>query len=129
MCLGLSGSNLGSLEETIPEGFTYLPGDTVVTGGIGSGVIAGRVITFTLLGGDTLNYKLSIDSGAAAGRVHFSGILKAVDGSSQDILGDDEVTIVVAAQDTPTPAPTAEPEPTPEKWTRPAAAPESMESL
>ena len=92
----------------------------MVTGGIGSGVIAGRVITFTLLGGDTLNYKLSIDSGAAAGRVHFSGVLKAVDGSSQDILGDDEVTIVVAAQDTPTPAPTAEPEPTPDTGSGPS---------
>lgn len=105
--LGLSG--VGSLEETIPEGFTFLPGDTVVTGGIGSGEIDGRLITFTFLGGDTLMYKLSVDSNAAAGRVHFSGVLwSGIPPSAQDVLGDDEVTIVVAPQDTATPEPTAE---------------------
>ena len=122
--LGLGSGTPGNLEETIPDGFTFLPGDTVVTPGIGSGAISGRVITFTLLGGDTLTYKVSVDSNAAAGRVHFSGTLTPFGGTAQNIVGDDEVTIAAVAQDTPTPEPTAEPtaEPTPDSGTGPSRA-------
>ena len=120
--LGLGTGSPGSLKETIPDGFTYLPGDTVVTPGIASGAIDGRVITFTLLGGETLTYKLNIDSNAAAGRTHFSGTFTPFGGTPQDVLGDDEVDIVAAAVDTPTPEPTAEPtaEPTPDTGTGPS---------
>ena len=114
--LGLGGSGIGSLEETIPDGFTYQAGNTVVTGGIGDLTSSsGRLHTFTLVGGDSLRYKLTVDSDAAAGRVHFSGVLKSA-GTPQDVVGEDEVTVVVAAEDTPTPEPTAEPtaEPTPD---------------
>lgn len=109
--LGFGTGSPGTLAETIPDGFTYLAGDTVVDPGFGSGAIDGRVITFTFLGGETLTYKLSVDSDAAAGRVHFSGTVTRFGQSTEDVLGDDEVTIVLAAQDTPTPEPTAEPTP------------------
>ena len=104
--LGLGAGTPASLEETIPDGFTFLDGDTVVAPdppAIVSGVIEGRVITFTMLGGDTLTYKLSVDANAAARRTHFAGTLTTLGGTPQQILGDDEVDIVAAAVDTPTP--------------------------
>ncbi len=120
--LGLGAGTPASLEETIPDGFTFLDGETVVTPGIVSGAIDGRIITFTLLGGDTLTYKLSVDSNAVARRTHFAGTLTTLGGTPQVILGDDEVDIVAAAVDTPTPEPTAEPtvEPTPDTGTGPS---------
>ena len=117
--LGLGGSTFGSLEETIPNGFTYVPGDLVATGGIDvqrdETRSSDQFLVATLFGGDTLSYKVVVDSDAAAAVVHFSGVLKVgFAGDSQDVRGVDEIEIVVAAQDTPTPEPTATAEPTPD---------------
>ena len=103
--LGLGSGTPGSVKETIPEGFTYVAGDTVVTGGIGfDPEISGRLHTFTLLGGETLNYKLTVDSNATAGPKHFSGTLTAFGGLPQDIAGESEVT-VSSGTTTPDPDP------------------------
>ena len=99
--LGLAG--IGSLDETIPAGFTYIPGDTVVTGGIGSGAISGRVITFTFVGGDTVAYKLQVDSDATPGVYHFSGVLKALGAADVNVGGSTDVTVTSPA---PPPTPT-----------------------
>ena len=114
--LGLGGSTFGSLEETIPDGFTYVPGDLVATGGLevqrDETRSSDQFLVATLFGGDTLSYKVVVDSDASAGRVHFSGILKVgFAGDSVDVLGEDEVDIVIAVQDTPTAVPTPEPTP------------------
>ena len=115
--LGLPPGTPGTVYETIPEGFTIVQGDTVVTDGIGDITdVNGRVHTFTLLGGSELRYKVSVDSGAAPGQKQFSGTLTLFDGTAQDIPNRGDVTVLAAAEDTPTPEPTAEPtaEPTPD---------------
>ena len=101
--LGLGGSGLGSLEETVPAGFTLVSGDTVLTGGAVTEPLAkvsGQKITFTLLGGSTLTYKLTVGSDAPVGVAHFNGTL-ILGATSRPVLGTADVTVT-----SPAPPPT-----------------------
>ena len=95
--------NVGaSLKETIPAGFTYVPGDTVITGSIGKGEILGRVITFTLVGGSasSVRYKLIVDSDATPAVHHISGVLTTgirPNETRVDVVGQNDITVTSAA--------------------------------
>ena len=108
--IGLQAAGgFGSVEETIPDGFTYVTGSAINTDG-GSGVVsdptdpAAQPLIFTLVAVDSFRYKLSVDSDAADGPVQFSGIFKGFGGTQRDVLGDDEVT-VSSGTTTPDPDP------------------------
>ena len=103
--LGLGGTGLGSLEETVPAGFTLVSGDSFVTGGAvtePNTTVSGQTITFTLFGGHTLQYKLTVDSDATPGLYHFSGALINFDQTRVNVVGQADITIV---DSTPPPTP------------------------
>ena len=107
------GRNIGTVEETLPDGFEYVSGSaTVVTGGNGAEVdvtsTSGQTVTFSMLEVDSLAYDVTVGADVSDGTYRFTGafvdfllVRTAIGGDSSLRVGPE-----------PTPVPTATPEPT-----------------
>ena len=84
----------GKIEETLVSGLTYVKDSAASTtpdAVIGDGDSVMGVITFTLIGVDSLTYRVSV--GPEVGDVpHFSGVLEKIT-STTTIGGDDSITV------------------------------------
>lgn len=96
--LGATGG-IGNVQETVPDGFTYVTGSAIVLSPAGTTPqirepnIAGGVHDFFMLGVDSFRYKVSVDAGATDGRRHFQGVFVGFGNVQRAILGSDEVTV------------------------------------
>ena len=78
----------GSVEETLPEGFTYA-GSTLAAGDASAD---GRVVTFTL-GPDMASFSYTVAAGRAAGVYMFEGSLVDHAGVRHSITGETDVEV------------------------------------
>lgn len=115
----------GQVEETLPEGFTY------VRSGLDEFQVSetGQTLLFILLSGDSFTYVVTAPS--MEGQYTFSGIVRNADKVEQTIEGHTtlrigpEPTPVPTLTPTPEPTPTSEPTATPTPTPEPTATPES----
>ena len=125
--VSINASNLGGfgqVEETLPEGFTYLRSsiDTFQV------KVTGQTVLFTLIGSNSLAYVVTAP--AVEGQYTFSGVVRNADRVERTIAGHTSLRIgpapTPAPTSTPAPAPTAMPEPSPtsEPELLPTARPE-----
>ena len=104
--VSISASNLGGfgqVEETLPEGFTYVRSsiDTFQV------KVTGQTVLFTLVGNNSLAYVVTAP--AMEGQYTFSGVVRNADRVERTIAGHTSLRIGPA----PTPAPTSTPAPEP----------------
>ena len=125
--VSISASNLGGfgqVEETLPEGFTYVRSsiDTFQV------KVTGQTVLFTLVGSNSLAYVVTAP--AMEGQYTFSGVVRNADRVERTIAGHTSLRIgpapTPAPTSTPAPEPTATPEPSPtsEPELLPTARPE-----
>ena len=105
-------SSAGRIVETLPAGLSYVE-DSASTPDASGRVresVDGQMVTFTLLGVDTLTYEVMVDSDATTATRSFSGVLMAgPDDAGQMIGGVSRITIgtpVVVRPTEPMPPPT-----------------------
>ena len=105
-------SSAGRVIETLPAGLSYVE-DSVSTPDASGQVresVDGQMVTFTVLGVDTLTYEVMVDSDAATATRSFSGVLKSgPEDAGQVIGGVSRITIgtpVVVQPTEPMPVPT-----------------------
>ncbi len=102
----------GQVEETLPEGFTFVRSSLDVF----QVNVTGQTVTFILLSGDSFTYVVTAP--AMEGQYTFLGIVKNADRAEQTIEGQTSLRIGPAPTPvptvTPTPEPTVTPTPTPE---------------
>ena len=98
----------GSVVETLPAGFSYVDDSAASTdaNAVIDAVVNGQTVTFTVVGVDSLTYKVTVGSDVADGPHTFSGVLKKL--SSDDTIADSTVTVEAG---TTTTRPTATPSP------------------
>ena len=94
----------GQIVETLPAGFSYVHG-SVSPSDVRVGV-DGQNVRFGLFGEDSITY--SVTASSAAGDYTFSGVVKDEDGQSEDVGGDNTITVEAGAV---TPSPTEPPAP------------------
>ena len=118
----ITASNLGGfgqVEETLPEGFTYVRSSIEAF----QVKVTGQTVLFTLVGGDSLTY--AVTAPATEGQFTFSGVVRNADRVERTIAG--HTTLRIGAPPTPaptsTPTSTPEPTPTPEPETTPTPEP------
>ena len=87
----------GQVEETLPEGFTYLRSDDLPDSSI---QVDGQTVKFTLLGDETFHYTVSTP--LTSGEYTFSGVVRNNDRDENPVTGAATVTVSGA------PLPTAE---------------------
>ena len=105
----------GQVEETLPEGFTYV-GSSL---GEGSATADGQTVSFVLLGDRSFTY--TVDAPHAEGTYTFTGVLRDADREERVIGGASQVRIGPEPTATPTPTPTPEPTATPTPTPEPTA--------
>ena len=105
-------TSAGRIIETLPAALSYVE-DSASTPDASGRVresVDGQMVTFTLLGVDTLTYKVMVDSDATTATRSFSGVLKSgPDDAGQMIGGVSRITIgtpVVVRPTEPMPPPT-----------------------
>ena len=111
LVVAITASNyggFGQVEETLPEGFTFV-GSSL---GEGSVTVDGQVVSFVLLGDRSFTY--TVNAPDEEGTYTFNGVLKDADIDERVIGGASQVRIGSEPTATPTPEPTATPTPTPE---------------
>ena len=115
----------GLLQETLPEGFTFvatsLDAATVK--------VEGQTVTFTLLGVELVTYTVAAPT--AEGQYDFSGFLFDMQKQEAIVAGASSVRVGPEPTATPTPAPTATPAPTvtPDPTPTPALQPTSTSAV
>ena len=105
-------TSAGRIVEKLPAGLSYVE-DSASTPDAAGRIresVDGQMVTFTLLGVDTLTYKVMVDSDATTATRSFSGVLKlGPDDAGRMIQGDSRITIgmpvVVQPTDPPDPTP------------------------
>ena len=111
----------GQVEETLPAGFSYKAGSTVVAdanpsmSAAVSGSADGQTVEFTLIALDSFTYTVEVADDAVEGSHSFSGVLKTLGGDT-DIIGASSITVSAMA------VPETSPEPEPEMSPEPEAA-------
>ncbi len=93
----------GTVVETLPAGFAYVDGSAASTnpGATVGAEVSGQVVSITVVGVDTLTYRVTVGSGVANGQYTFSGVLQKLSGD--DDIPDTSVTVAAGATTTPTP--------------------------
>ena len=127
--VSITASNLGGfgqVEETLPEGFTYVRSsiDTFQV------KVTGQTVLFTLVGSNSLAYVVTAP--AMEGQYTFSGVVRNADRVERTIAGHTSLRIGPEPTPAPTsiptatsePTPTPEPEPTPTPQPEPTSTPE-----
>ena len=105
-------TSAGRIVETLPAGLSYVEDSASTPDATGRirDEASGQVVTFTLLGVDTLTYKVMVDSDATTATRSFSGVLKSgPEDAGQMIGGVSRITIgtpVVVRPTEPMPVPT-----------------------
>ena len=105
-------TSAGRIVETLPAGLSYVEDSASTPDATGRirDEASGQVVTFTLLGVDTLTYKVMVDSDATTATRSFSGVLKSgPEDAGQMIGGASRITIgtpVVVRPTEPMPVPT-----------------------
>ncbi len=92
----------GSVVETLPDGFGYVT-DSAASSDANAVIdaeVSGQTVTFTLVGVDSLMYRVTVGSDVADGQHTFSGVLKKLSGD--ETIADSPITVRAA---TPPPAP------------------------
>jgi hypothetical protein len=82
--------------ETLPAGFSYVP-NSVTSSTQGAAVddeVSDQTVTFTIVGVDSLAYRVTVGSDVGDGQHTFSGVLKKRSGTDT-IGGDTSVTVMV----------------------------------
>ena len=111
----------GQVEETLPAGFSYKAGSTVVAdanpsmSAAVSGNADGQTVEFTLIALDSFTYTVEVADDAVEGSHSFSGVLTTLGGDT-DIIGASSITVTAMA------VPETSPEPEPEMSPEPEAA-------
>ena len=85
----------GTVTETLPGGFTYVPLSSSLDTDDIQVKISGQDVTFVLIGGD-VSFTYEVTASTTARSYSFSGQLNGVDGSAS-VTGDDTVTVEGAA--------------------------------
>jgi hypothetical protein len=86
----------GEVVETLPAGFSYVP-NSVTSSTQGAAVddeVSDQTVTFTIVGVDSLAYRVTVGSDVGDGQHTFSGVLKKRSGTDT-IGGDTSVTVMV----------------------------------
>ena len=106
--MSVSPTVLGQVVETLPAGFSYVDDSAASTdaNAVIDAVVNGQTVTFTVVGVDSLTYKVTVGSDVADGPHTFSGVLKKLSGD--DTIADSTVTVEAGTTTTP---PTATPSP------------------
>ena len=108
----------GQVEETLPEGFTFVRSSLDVF----QVNVTGQTVLFTLVSGDSFTYVVTAP--AMEGQYTFSGIVKNADRAEQTIEGQTSLRIGPAPTPVPTVTPTPEPTVTPTPTTEPTPTPQ-----
>ena len=88
----------GEVEETLPEGFSYVDGSASSDGPNAaiSAAVADQTVTFTLVAVESFTYMVTVGPDVEDGRYHFDGDLNKLSSSTQ-IEGDDEIRVMAEA--------------------------------
>ncbi len=83
----------GSVVETLPAGFSYVDNSAASTdaNAVIDAVVVGQTVTFTVVGVDSLTYRVTVGSDVADGPHTFSGALEKLSGT--DTIADSTVTV------------------------------------
>ena len=117
----------GQVEETLPAGFSYKAGSTVVAdanpsmSAAVSGSADGQTVQFTLIALDSFTYTVEVADDAVEGSHSFSGVLTTLGGDT-DIIGASSITVTAMAVPETSPEPEPEMSPEPEAEDGPSRA-------
>ena len=94
--INISGySGIGSVEETLPEGFSYVDGSVMPSDLTPE--VDGRKVTFGLVGETSFSYKVS--ASGSAGQHRFSGeLIYGLDKNTVTVVGDTSLMVEAAQQ-------------------------------
>ena len=85
----------GTVIETLPDGFSYVPLSSNLETDDSQVRISGQEVTFVLIGGDE-SFTYEVTASTTAGSYSFSGQLSGLDGSAA-VRGDSSVTVGATA--------------------------------
>ena len=100
----------GSVVETLPAGFSYVDNSAASTdaNAVIDAVVVGQTVTFTVVGVDSLTYRVTVGSDVTDGQYTFSGALEKL--SVTDTIADSTVTVEAGTTTTMPPAATPRPD-------------------